>query len=815
MQRDIAAATRQAREDTSLRQMTSDIRQHFDYVRHSMYTRQALWGGNLTVIDTETEKMSAVIRRSLAFEKVMKEMPISIEPYALLAGRCAKDGQIVRCILPAYILESELGQCSMHISHKCPDYETLLKIGLSGVLANLEKSKANCDAKGVYDATKRDFYEAVRRECQAVIHLAHRYAKLADESGMPKLAQTCRRVPEHGADSFREAVQSIWLYNHCIHETMTKLPIGNIDRLLNPYFEKDYKAGKITPIEAQELVDAFNLRVNDRVQIDPTQYVVPHNKLEGAPEKHFRIDSGQGFAASSENDGADAINHWGQNILLSGLYASGVNADGSQAGGVNAIDATNALTYMFLNAHEKFELASPVLTVRLHKKSPPELLNRVAEVLKTGGGMPFINNDDIIVSAYEKLGIPRVDACAYANSNCWETMIQGMSNQEMIRFVNFLYLLELALNQGNPVVYGQNIQLAQVKEAAQTKESTQAKEPAQKIYGFGCGPGNPVVNGAKTASVETFTSMDDIMCAWKAQMDYMLATSMEYVACEIETNGSHGKYSSVPILSAATRDCIENMTDLTKNGARYTLWHMMGEAVSNAADAMSAIQKFVYEEKVVTLERLVEILCQNWEGEEMLHQRFLTDTPRFGNGFMGPDGYAKQMVDYFVERVAYHAQKYTICTFSPCIGTFSWVISIGKNIGASADGRKSREPIAANMSPIPGADTSGPLAAIESYLKLKTHSMAAGAPIDLRVNSRGLEGADGTNRIAAIIKTFIQQGGNMLTLTITSADELKKAMAEPEKYRSLRVRMGGWSAYFTLLSKDAQALQLRRAENGS
>jgi formate C-acetyltransferase len=118
------------------------------------------------------------------------------------------------------------------------------------------------------------------------------------------------------------------------------------------------------------------------------------------------------------------------------------------------------------------------------------------------------------------------------------------------------------------------------------------------------------------------------------------------------------------------------------------------------------------------------------------------------------------------------------------------------------------------MSPVAGADISGPLAALNSYLKLELNDMAAGAPIDLRLSKRGLDGAEGTNRISALIKTFIQQGGNMMTLTVTDADELRRAIAEPEKYRSLRVRMGGWTAYFVLLSKEAQAIQLRRSEHG-
>ena len=772
----------QARDDISLREMTLRVKEHYNRIQKSMNERQTLWGGNLTVINDETEKLSATIRRSLAFEKVMHEMPIAIEPYALLAGRSEKDGMIVRCMLPSFVIEKELPDCSMYISHKCPDYETLLKVGLSGIRDSCTPDSCTPDKSGSCSPDKHDFCEAVHRECNAVIALSHRYAELAEEKGMSDLAAICRKVPEHGAESFHEAIQSLWFYNHCIHETMTRLSIGNIDRVLYPYFEKDFIAGKITLEEAQELVDTFNLRVNDRTQIDPSKYVVNQKDLEGAPEKYFRIGSNVGFADSAENDGADAINHWGQNILISGLLP-----DGS--------DGTNALTYMFLNAHEKFQLANPVLTVRLHKNSPSELVMRVAEVLKTGGGMPFINNDDIIIPAYEKIGVSHEDACWYANSNCWETLIQGRSNQEMIRFVNFLYLLELALNNGQPVV----------------RRRPQKAEGEPEFFGYGRCPGNPVYEGPGTGNADSMTSMDDIIEAWKKQLDYMLETSMAHVAKEIETHGTHGYYTTMPILSAMTRDCIERTTDLTHGGSRYDLWHILAEAVSNTADALSAIQKFVFDEKVISLGRLVEILNNDWHGEEELRARFMEEPPRFGNGETVPDGYAKDLVDFYVERVEHHAKKHTICMFSPSIATFSWVISIGKNIGASADGRKSMEPIAANMSPVPGADKNGPVAAIQSYLKLNTASMAAGAPIDLRLNKRGLEGDEGSVRIAGLIKTFVQQGGNMMTLTVTSADELRSAMADPEKYRSLRVRMGGWSAYFVLLSKEAQELQIRRA----
>jgi len=440
--------------------------------------------------------------------------------------------------------------------------------------------------------------------------------------------------------------------------------------------------------------------------------------------------------------------------------------------------------------------------VRMHKNSPKALLDRVAEVLKTGGGMPFINNDDIIISAYEKLGIPREDACNYANSNCWETLIQGMSNQEMIRGINFLYLLELALNGGKSFIHKEN----------RSKVKPPCKDNPMSFSAY-VGPSNPVIDGVDTMDATQITSFEKLMELWRIQTDYMLKHSIEHVTRIIFSEGSHGRFGNNPLLSALTRDCIENLADLTHLGARYILWHILGEAVSNGADAAMAIKRFVFEEKLLSLPQLVEILKNDWAGSEELRYKFLNGAPKWGNGNEEVDSIAMEMTDYFIERVEYHAQSYPQTIFSPSIATFSWVISIGKRIGASADGRNAQELIAANLSPAPGRDTDGPTAAINSYLKINTSTMAAGAPIDLRVNMNGLEGEEGTRRLSALIKTFLELGGNMMTLTITSAEELRQAIEHPENYRGLRVRMGGWSAYFTLLSKESQMLHLKRVEH--
>lgn len=795
-------AERQACMDQGLRGKSALVQQYFDQLEQRMHRKQRMWGGDRTVVTPETEKEPASYRRALAFQKVMEEMPVTIEPWALIVGNSMEKGTIVRCVLPSFLKEEELGKCTLNISHKCPDFVTLLHTGIDGLLRQLDEKEEEARRKQEGNLTENEeiFLKTVRIELKAVLTLARRYRELAlemadketdpqQQKNLLSLAEMLKNVPARPASGFREAVQSVWLLNHVFRETMSYLSIGCIDRILYPYFEKDYLEGKITLEEAQELVDVFCLRVNDRAQLDPENYVVDQKELEGAP-RQCRLDYNFGFVPEEETDEADAINHWGQNILISGI-------------GEDGKDGTNVLTYLFLNAHEKLQMTDPTLTVRLHKNSPSMLLERAAEVLKTGGGMPYINNDDILVSAYEKLGVDKKDARNYANSNCWETLLQGCCNQEMIRGINFLYLLELALNRGKSFVYAED---------AARQPKPDVKDPTS--LSPWCGPVNSVIDGIDTGDAGSFQSIRDVMDAWKKQLDYMLGTCVREFTEEIYANGSHGPLSANPLLSALTKDCIENLTDICHQGARYDLWHILSEAVSNAADAMAAIEKFVFEEKLVTLPQLVEILKNNWEGNQALQMKMINEGAKFGNGQKEADNLACEMVNYFVERVKEYNSRYDDLIFSPCIATFSWIVNIGKRIGASADGRMSKDPIAANMSPVPSRDVSGPTAALNSYLKLSTDSMAAGAPIDLRVSLSGLEGEEGTRRIAAMIKTFIQMGGNMMTLTITSAEELCRAMEAPEKYRGLRVRMGGWSAYYTLLSKESQKVHLKRVEHG-
>jgi formate C-acetyltransferase len=240
----------------------------------------------------------------------------------------------------------------------------------------------------------------------------------------------------------------------------------------------------------------------------------------------------------------------------------------------------------------------------------------------------------------------------------------------------------------------------------------------------------------------------------------------------------------------------------------------MGEAVSNAVNSMSAIKKMVYENKSLTMPELKTALDADWGGHDILRQRLMARSPKWANNDPYADEIAREMMDFFVDRSEHHAAQFPDVIFPCSVGTFSWYSMIGKEVGASADGRHAGDPIAPNFSPAPGTDVSGPTSAINSYVKMRVTDLAAGAPLDLRFSSSGLKGDGGTDRLAGLIQAFIAMQGNMLTVTVTDVKELKAAMEEPEKYRHLRVRMGGWSAYFVMLGREQQLLHISKVEHG-
>ena len=748
-------------------------------LQEAMVRKQEVWRPDSVLADSGMAALPLELRRAHAFRKVLAEMPIELADDELIVGKTAIEGVIYRTSLPEFATAAEHAQAraegfaiTSSLSHKTPDYPSLVTKGLGGFLDDIAAKIAEIRARpdSPERGEKLQFAESMRIECQAVIALAHRYADLAERQAaiatstraaeLRTIAAVFRRVPEYPPTTFREALQSVWLVHYAFFSTGTALSLGRFDQYCGPFLERDLADGRLTASLARELLDCLWLKFNDRAQIQRENYA---DRFESEP-----WPAGCRTRTICGSDRADAINHWGQNIVL-----GGITPDGS--------DGTNALTYLCLDCLERFEFTSPVVTVRLHQQSPAALIRRCAEVLKQGGGMPFIFNDNAIIPAYEKLGVPTADARDYTNSNCWETMIGGKSDQELIRGVNFLLLLEWVLNRG--ITRGRNVQ-----------------------------------EGIDSGDPRAFATFDEVLEAWKRQLDRYLEKNIDFIGSGYHRgdlfHSGHGRYSYNPLLSALIQDCIAQEKSVIRGGARYVIWHLMGEAVANCIDALGAIKTLVFDEKTVTMGVVLDALEKNWQGYENLRQQMITRAPKFANDNPYADAIGREIVTTFTERARFHARRYPSLLFPCAVGTFSWYTSIGSEVGASCDGRFAGEPVTPNFSPSIGMDLMGPTAAIKSYCQMQMTDLAGGGPMDLRFAGSHLRHETGTQRLAAFLQAFILLGGNMTTITVTDVDLLKKAMQDPAKYRGLRVRMGGWTAYFVALSPEQQRLHIAKIEHG-
>jgi formate C-acetyltransferase len=388
-----------------------------------------------------------------------------------------------------------------------------------------------------------------------------------------------------------------------------------------------------------------------------------------------------------------------------------------------------------------------------------------------GGGMPALFNDEQIAGALQRLGIPTEHARDYTNDGCWEVIVPGRTDFRFTR-ISMMLPLEWTLRRGR---------------------SWWDEQQA----------------GLDTGDARAFTRYEQL---WEAYLAQVEAVVERLVAHEIAVLDHRAMIAPVPLLSALIDGAIPARRDMTEGGARYRTFGMLAESMAHAIDSLTAVKTVVFEQGEATMAELCDALDSNFEGCESLRQRLL-DAPKYGNDDERADSVGRALIEAFAGRVAKHAEAHRERLKFPCgVGTFSWYVGIGEGLGASPDGRMAGQPVSSNFSPALGRDMSGLPNAILSYGKMQNYSLPAGGPLDLRLSKRLVQGSSGTQRMVALVRGFVETEGAMLTLTVADTEELRAAQRDPDNYRSLRVRMGGWCAYFTMLSEAQQEHHIRRQE---
>lgn len=438
-------------------------------------------------------------------------------------------------------------------------------------------------------------------------------------------------------------------------------------------------------------------------------------------------------------------------------------------------DFSNDLSFLFLKAQEHLGLPQPNLSVRLHKNTNEALLKEAIKVVSKGSGMPQFFNDEAIISSMMDLGISQEDARDYAVVGCVEITTQGNNlGWSDAAMFNLNKALELTLNNGKCLLTGKKI-------------------------------------GPDFGNLTDYETFEDLEEAFAKNITYFMDKMI--LACE-QVEKAHMDILPSPFLSSVINNCIEKGMDVTRGGANYNFSGIQMIQIANLADSLAAIKLLVYEEKRISKEELLKALQNNFQGYEIVRAVLLNRAPKYGNDIPYVDELGAKWARFFREKLS-HYTNYRGGKYHTGMYTVSAHVPMGENVGASPDGRYAKAPLAdGGMSPVYGRDISGPTAVLKSVSKLDNDLTTNGGLLNMKFLPEFFKTESNIDKFAKFLRTFVDLEVPHIQFNVVRKEDLIAAQKEPEKYRSLTVRVAGYTAYFTELAGELQNEIIARTSYG-
>ena len=671
------------------------------------------------------------------------------------------------------------------VGHVTVHYDWILAVGFKGIAAKAKKALEEADFGDADYAKRSHFLNAVILSCEAAIIYAERYSDLARKMAeketdaerkreLLQISENCANVPANGARSFWEACQAFWFVQQLlqIESSGHSISPGRFDQYMYPYYKADLEKGAITREFAQELIDCIWVKLNDL------------NKCRDAA-------SAEGFAGYS---------------LFQNLIVGGQNAEG--------LDVTNDLSFMCISASMHVMLPQPSLSIRVWNGSPHDLLIHAATLTRTGVGLPAYYNDEVVIPSLMSRGLTLQDAREYNIIGCVEPQKAGKTEGwHDAAFFNMCRPLELVFSDGME---------------------------------------NGELVGIHTGDVAQMTTFEEFYDAYKKQMNYAISL---LVNADNAIDVAHAERCPLPFLSGMIEDCIGRGKTVQEGGAIYNFTGPQGFGIANMADSLYVIKKLVFEEKKLTLAQFREALAENYgkglpvsktaevvaetvkelraAGKQVSPEEIaaavaqltkptdkydkllemIEEVPKFGNDI--------EEVDAFARDVAYTYTRPLETFKNPRGGMFqaglypvSANVPLGAQTGATPDGRLAGRPVADGVSPSAGKDVHGPTAAANSVSRLDHYIASNGTLFNQKFHPSALSGRAGLENFVALIRSYFDQKGSHMQFNVVSRETLLDAQKYPEKYKHLVVRVAGYSALFTTLSRSLQDDIINRTEQG-
>ncbi len=431
----------------------------------------------------------------------------------------------------------------------------------------------------------------------------------------------------------------------------------------------------------------------------------------------------------------------------------------------NGNDRANDLTYAILGMIKKYKYNTPNVTFRWHENTPRELMDAVYEALSAGAGLPGLYNDHAVIPSLMNLGIPKADAHLYAMNGCNQIDIPGKSHMGLEDGeVNISKAVEFTLHNGYSVKHKHDL---------------------------GLHTGDPV----------TFETFDQFYNAFFKQLDFLIDTATELSNL---FQKFYSIYSQNPLRSLFIEGCIEKALDYKNRGPLYGHGQILAETIADAVDSIAAVKKYVYEEKRFTMAELIDALNKDFEGYDDMYHTLKNSELKFGNDIDYVDSIAAEIINHYNSRLR-TIETFRGGYFSGGCSPFDRATGYGSSLPALPNGKKYNETLVADsIGATPGCDTNGPTALLNSCLRYDHTLPGSGFILNLKFDKEIFSTEDGKASFLAIWRSYFERGGQMLTATVVSHEELLDAQIHPENHKDLIVRVGGFSGYFVTLDKGIQ-----------
>ncbi|MFH1435057.1 MAG: pyruvate formate lyase family protein [Pseudomonadota bacterium] len=606
-----------------------------------------------------------------------------------------------------------------------------------GFAAIEEKARARlarCDREG--DEDGRAFCEGALISIDAIRSFARRYADLArDEARRAQggdrkeellaIAGRCDRVPYHPPRDFREAVQALWLIQAgaVLAYGMTGIfAIGRPDQYLYPYYRRDIDGGRITREQALELVSELLVKLSSGLIMLPT---VGKN--------------------SGSELGADSM----------AVTVGGVGPDGE--------DATNDLSFLFLDAVARMKALGNTFSIRVSKESPQAWLDKAAQVYQVTSG-PALFNDEVVIEALQGAGTGLEHARDYGVIGCVEPTSDGNTfGCTSGNDISLVGALEMTLLSGRLRVMGRRV-------------------------------------GPDTGDPRSFIAFEQLMDAYRKQVRFMV----DNVAAAVDqkdrvyAEGFHNPYVSVTL-----HGCLDSATDMTRGGARYNFSSISARGLGTAADSLAAVKTAVFDRGKFSMDQLLRALDRNFSGHEKMRRYLRRKTPKYGSDDEQADEIAKEVAGFFCRDVAGRTGQRG-GPFRPGFFSYGMHVVEGALLGATPDGRLAGEPISNSLSPSNGTERSGPTGVMNSLSRIDHTLISNGCALNIRLLPSLLGTPEKRSKFCAMVRAYFDRGGMEVQFNVVDNATLRDAQLHPERYRDLVVRVSGYSAFFTDLGPAIQ-----------